>query len=146
MWFTEGQYYACSAGQWSGTPGGDTSWVPLALRELPESLRDGLDADRYASYSVCPGDALPASVATAIGGPSVLVVGGYPRILRVGPMFRGWRPSSAWVRPAWFPARPRVWARPAVYGGGYRTSYGGGYRAGYSGGYGGGRGGYGHRR
>ena len=159
MWFSEGQYYVCSAGRWSATPGGDLSWQPKATRELPESIRDGLDADRYASSGLCPGDALPPTVATAIGGPSVMIVGGYPRVIRVGPYFHGWRPSSAWVRPAFFPVRPRVWggySRPAYYGGyrgGYTTTYGGGYRGGYGGsgyrgGYGGGHGGYGggHRR
>ena len=150
MWFTEGQYFSCSGGQWSATSGGDAPWGPLSAAQLPDSVRDGLDASRYASYGVCPGDPLPANVATAIGGPSVILVGGYPRILRVGPLFRGWRPSYAWTRPAYFPVRPRVWggyggyARPA-YGGGYaRPVYGGGYRGGYGGGarggYGGGRG------
>ena len=146
MWFTEGQYFSCSAGQWSSTSGGDAPWSALSANQLPEGVRDGLDAGRYASYGVCPGDALPPTVATAIGGPSVIVVGGYPRILRVGPMFRGWRPSYAWSRPVWFPARPRVWGgwgRPVYggYGGGYRGGYGGGFRGGYGGGFRGGWGG-----
>jgi hypothetical protein len=156
-WFSEGQYYVCSAGQWSATPGGDLSWQPKAVRELPDNIRDGLDAARYANSGLCPGDALPPTVATAIGGPSVMIVGGYPRILRVGPYFRGWRPSTVWVRPTPFPVHARVWggyARPG-YGGGYRGSYsttytGSGYRGGYGGGgyQGGYRGGYGggHRR
>ncbi len=157
MWFTEGQYYSCSGGQWSTTSGGEAAWAGLAAGQLPDAVRDGLDANRYASYGVCPGDALQANVSTAIGGPSVVYVAGYPRVIRVGPLFRGWRPSYTWSRPAYFPPRPRVWGgygggygRPVYrgyapsYGGGYRGGYGGGYRGGYGGGsrggYGGGRG------
>ncbi len=129
MWFTEGQYYVCTTGQWSTTVGGAADWSPVAAQLLPDSVRDGLDAGRYATYSVCPGDPLPPAVATAIGGPSVIYVAGYPRILRVGPFFRGWRPAPVWSRQR-FSARSLLW--PAWN----RPTFGGGFMGGYRGGHG----------
>ncbi len=95
LWLTGGNYYPCANGLWATTRGADAGWFHLATKQLPDILRWGIDGERHAEIGLCPGDDLPPNMAAQLGGASVLVRAGLPRIVRTGADFAGWSASPA---------------------------------------------------
>ncbi len=115
MWYAAPSYYSCSGGVWSASQGGDAAWQTVAVASLPQDLAYAIDAAGHAQYGLCPGDPLPPPVATYLGGPTVAVIAGMPRIVRYGHLWRGWSPRYGrqtfmpppYARPQWHNAAPQ---------------------------------------
>ncbi len=124
MWYAAPYYYSCGRGVWSASGGGDQPWTTISVASLPQDLAYAIDAQGYAQYGLCPGDALPPRVSGYLGGPTVVVVAGLPRIVRYGHLWSGWLPRSAYGRRAFLPppcARP-TWAVVGPHNHSYYTA------------------------
>lgn len=90
IWYAAPNYYSCSGGVWSASPGGGAPWQTLAIGGLPQDLAYAVDAAGHAQYGLCPGDPLPPPAAAYLGGPTVVITAGLPHIVRYGRLWRGW--------------------------------------------------------